>query len=430
MVKKVIEKIKKSKIAKNSIWMIIETVFQMIISLFVNIIVARYLGRSNYGIINYGLSFVNFCSGICTLGLNTITIKYLVKNKEKQGKTLGTCIAMRIITSFLSVVLISILLFILKADDKIIRVVAFLQSISLIFDSFNTISLWYQYKLQSRTSAIISFIAYIFMAAYKLLLVYFKKSVVWFGASNIVLSFIIALLLYIVYRKQKNQKLSIDFKWGKVLLGESYHFIISSLMVAIYAQTDKMMIGSMIDDIGAVGLYSVSITIMQLWSFLPTAIINSFKPPLLEIYNSNKIKYLIKLKQLYSIIIWLSIAYTTFIFIFGKYIVLILYGKDYIGCLTSLRLVIFGVAFSFIGVIREFWLVCEGKQKYSKYFALFGALFNIIFNAILIPKFGINGAAIATVVTQILTGIFIPAIIPDTRISVKHIWDAFRFKFN
>ena len=48
MIKKIVQKLKKSKIARNSMWMIIETIIQMIISLVVNKIVSKYLGVSNY----------------------------------------------------------------------------------------------------------------------------------------------------------------------------------------------------------------------------------------------------------------------------------------------------------------------------------------------------------------------------------------------
>ena len=430
MIKKIINKLGHSRIAKNSAWMITETIIQMIISLIINKIVSKYLGVSNYGIINYGISFLNFFNAICTLGLGTIAIKYLVNEKDKQGEIVGTCIGMRLISSFVSILLISSLVFILKKGNSIIIIVSIIQSFSLLADTFNTINWWNQYKLQSKLSVMASFIAYIVTAVFKVVLVCTKKSVIWFAFSNVIQSLIIAIVLYIIYKKQKSPKFSFSFERGKILLKESYHFIISGLMVAIYAQTDKIMLGSMIDDMSAVGLYSVSVTIMQLWAFLPMAIIDSFKPALLEMRKNSKERYMVKLKQLYSIIIWLSLAYTAFVFLFGKYIVLILYNKDYLGCLTSLRLVIFGVLFSFVGVVREFWLVCEGKQKYAKYFALFGAIGNVILNFLLIPKYGINGAAIATLSTQILTAVVAPLVFKDTREAVKYFACGLLFKYN
>lgn len=430
MIKKIVNKLGHSKIAKNSAWMVTETIIQMVISLVVNKIVSQYLGVANYGIINYGVSFLNFFNGICTLGLGTIAIKYLVNEKDKQGEIIGTCIGMRLISSFISMLLISILVFILKYGDDTIIIVSIIQSFSLLTDTFNTISWWNQYKLQSKLSALATFIAYLTTASFKLILVFTKKSVVWFAFSNVIQSLIIAIVLYVIYKKQKSPLFSFSINRGKMLLKESYHFILSGLMVAIYTQTDKLMIGSMIDDMSAVGLYSVSVTIMQLWTFLPTAIISSFKPALLEIRKNSYDRYMTKLKQLYSLIIWLSIAYTVFVFVFGKYIILILYNEEYLGALSSLRLIIFGVLFSFVGVVREFWLVCEGKQKYAKYFALFGATGNIIMNYLLIPRYGITGAAIATLSTQILTAIVVPLLFKDTREAVKHFLCGLLFKYN
>lgn len=430
MINKIINKFKNSAIAKNSIWMIATTVAHMIISLFLNMVVARYLGVTNYGILNYGISFINFFSGICTLGLGTITIKYLVNEKENHGQIIGTCILMRLVSSFISIILITTLVFILKGNEQLILISTFLQSLTLIFDSFNTINLWYQYKLQSKYTAIISFISYIFVVIYKLILVFSKKSIVWFAFSNCLSSVIIAILLVFTYFKNGGASFKICISKGKEMLKQSYHFIISSLMVAIYAQTDKIMIGSMIDDIAAVGLYSVSTTIVSLWSFLPTAIIDSFKSSLLEMKKVSYEKYILRLKQLYSIIIWLSILYTIFIFVFGKYIILILYGSEYLGGLASLKVVIFSVMFSFVGVIREFWLVCEGKQKYAKWFALTGIIFNVVLNSVLIPTMGIVGAAIATAITQFATGVIAPLLFKDTKEAVKHFICGLIFKYN
>jgi len=428
MIKKIFGKFKKSKIAKNSLWMISATIIQMILSLFVNMIVARYLGTTNYGILNYGLSFINFFMGICTLGLNSITIKYLVNEKDNQGKIMGTCIGMRLISSIISIIMIMIFVVLLKGNDKLIIITTFLQSISLIFESFTVINLWYQYKLQSKYTAIVTFIAYIAMVIYRVVLVLLKKNVIWFAFSHCISSIVIAILLYIIYKKQKGPKFSFSKAKGKELLGQSYHFILSSLMVAIYIQTDKIMLGSMIDDISAVGLYAVSTTIVSLWSFLPSTIINSFQPVILEYKKTSPEKYKLKLKQLYSIIIWLSILYTLFIYVFGKYLILILYGNDFIGGLSSLKIAIFGVAFSYIGCVRETWLVCEGKQKYAKWFSLIGAVFNVVLNLILIPRYGIVGAAIATTATQIVTAIIVPLLFKDTKECLKHIFDGLVLK--
>lgn len=362
--------------------------------------------------------------------MGSVSIKYLINEKDNHGQIVGTCIAMRIVSSLLSILLIFIIVFVLKRNEPIIIIATVLQSISLLFEAFTVIEWWYQYKLESKNTAIIIFIGYICMAAYKLLLVYFNKDVLWFSFSNCISNIIIAILLIIFYKKSKSPRMTFSLNKGIQLLKESYHFILSSLMVAVYAQIDKMMIGSMLDDISSVGLYSVSTTIVSLWSFLPTAIINSFKPVVLEIKSTSYERYKLKLKQLYSLIIWLSIAYTIFILIFGRIIILILYGNEYIASLSTLKIAIFGVAFSFIGVIREFWLVCEGKQKYAKWFAIIGVIVNVILNYILIPTMGIVGAAIATTATQIATALIAPLFFKETREIIIYFIHGLLFKYN
>ena len=67
--------LRKRKVAKNAMWMIAERVIQMIISLFVGVISARYLGPENYGTLNYGLALVTLFSSIAKLGLESIIVK-------------------------------------------------------------------------------------------------------------------------------------------------------------------------------------------------------------------------------------------------------------------------------------------------------------------------------------------------------------------
>ena len=99
MISSISKKLKSSITVKNSLWMIMTTIVQMIISLFVNRIVANYLTVSDYGILNYSISFVTFFTSLCTLGLNSIIIKELINKKNKNGELLGTSVAMRLISS-------------------------------------------------------------------------------------------------------------------------------------------------------------------------------------------------------------------------------------------------------------------------------------------------------------------------------------------
>ena len=56
--------------------------------------------------------------------------------------------------------------------------------------------------------------------------------------------------------------------------------------------------------------------------------------------------------------------------------------------------------FSYLGVARGIWVVCEDLQKKSIYISVLSAFFNVILNFVLIPRMGASGAALATLMTE------------------------------
>ena len=222
-------------------------------------------------------------------------------------------------------------------------------------------------------------------------------------------------MLFIFYKKENGQQLHISIEKGKETLCESYHFIISGVMSAIYSQMDRIMIGSFMTDID-VGLYTTATAICGMWVFVPTAIINSFRPKIMELKRSgNEKSYLRRLEQLYSGIIWLCIFVSIGVCILGEFIVRILYGTAYLGAVETLRISIWYETFAMIGTARGIWILCEDKNKYVKYYLFIGAVVNLILNWWMIPIWGINGAAIATLITQFITSLIAPLAFKATR---------------
>lgn len=417
----------KTKIFKNSSWIIGGKIAQMIIGFFVGILTARYLGPSNYGLINVATSYSAFVIPICTLGFNAIFVKCVIDHRDKEGVYLGTGIALRCITSTVAMVVMLFVVTFINPDDKELHLVFFLHSFVLLFQAFDLFEYWYQSRYLSKYPAIFGLIAYTGMAGYRIFLLATNKSVEWFAVATVLDHAIIA-VIYMVYTVPK-YKLHLCFSLpvGREMFHTSKHFIISNIMVVIYAQMDKVMIGKMLSN-ADVGLYSVGVGISGLWTFILIAIINSFRPSIVEAYNVNRKKYKKQLVSLYSIIIWTSIFVSLGICLFAKWMILLLYGKEYIGAISALRIVTWYTGFSYLGVARNIWTVCEEKQRYEKFFAFSGVVANLLLNFMLIPVLGINGAAIASLSTQIVTNVLVPLCNKNTRENSIHILKAFNPK--
>lgn len=411
----------KNKTAKNSIWIISERIIQMLISLVVGSLSARYLGPGNYGLINYGQSIVLLFSAITKLGLENIIIKEYIDNKDDNGEIVGSAITLRLISSLISMILIIGTVMILKPNNTLILWITIIQALCLFFQTYEIFEFYFQSKLESKKVSIAKVIAYIAAALYKIYLLVTSKSVIWFCFATLIDYAIIMIILYILFKKEKKLKTSKNKM--KQLFTKGSPFIISSIMITIYMQTDKIMIGSMLDEY-QLGLYSAATAICLLWGFLPEAIINSMRPVIFEKKKINEEEYKVKLKLLLRIIFWIGIVFCFCICCFSKLIIYILYGKKYIEAQTSLIIAVWYTTFAYLGTSRTVWLVAENKSKYAKWFTIWGAIINVFLNSILIPKFGINGAAIATLTSQIFAVIIAPLFYKETKEFSKIVFKA------
>lgn len=419
-----------NRVFSNAKWMIAEQGVQMLISLLIGMITARYLGPSNYGIINYCAAYVAFFTSVALLGIEAIVVKELIANPQKEGEILGTSIIMRLIAGCISVFSILLILFFVDDGNILVLKVGFLQSLVLVFKAFEIFDYWFQSKLQSKYSSILKSISYFIVAAYKIFILVTNKSVIWFAFSTSLDFLIIAILLTWAYRKHNGAQLSFSKETSKHLLSQGYHFMISSFIITIYAQMDKVMIKHMLGE-AEVGLYSAAIMICTYWVLVPTAIINSTRPVIMEFKkDGNTQMYKRRTRQLYALLLWLGMAVSIVISLLSKVIMNVAYGQQYIAAAATLAIAIWYTTFSTLGIARGTWLVCEDKNKYAKWFVLLGAVVNVVLNYILIPVMGIDGAAVATLVTQIAVSIIAPMMFKETREITKDIVCSFVWKLS
>lgn len=416
-------KITKSREAKNAIWIIGGRVAQMGLSFFVGILTARYLGPSNYGVINYANAYVVFFTAFCTLGINSVIIKNFVDHPEEQGKTIGTTLVLRTISSFLSSLMIIGIVLILDKNEPVTITVTALCSISLIFQVADTLNYWFQSRYQSKVSSIATLVAYVLTSIYRLFLLATLKDVEWFAFATSIDYICVAVVLFTAYKRNDGPRLSFSLKKARELLLSSYNYILSGMMVAIYGQTDKLMLKMMIDET-SVGYYSLASTINNMWVFVLAAIINSIYPTIIQYSGTDKKKFEKKNRQLYAIVIYVSIFVAVCFMMFGKLIIRILYGEAYLPAVEPLKIVCWYTIFSYLGVARDAWVVSTNNQKYLKYICGGAAVSNVVLNCLLIPMWGASGAALASLLTQIATIVLIPYMIKNMRPNVKLMLDA------
>ena len=389
----------KNKVINNTAWIVGCRIVQALLNLIVGMLSARFLGPSNYGLINYAASIVGFVTPLMSLGLNATLVQEITNDEENEGKILGTALWLTIPSGILSICAVFLFVFFANSGETDTLIVCSIYSLSLLFQAAEMITYWYQAKLLSKYSSLAMVIAYVIVSAYKIFLLASSKNVYWFAASNVLDHLIISAILIVIYIRIGNQKLRLSFKLAKKLLSKSKYYIISGVMITIFQQTDKLMLKNMVGD-DATGYYSAAVTCAGIFGFVYAALIDSMRPEILRYHQSSYEKFENSISCTYSIVFYTSLVQCLFTTIFAKPIIFILYGEAYLPAVSALRIVVWFITYSYFGVIRGIWILGEEKYRHVIWIDVSGAIMNIVLNVILIRPLGFIGAAIASVVTQ------------------------------
>ena len=404
------------KILANISWLFADRILRMGFGLVVGIWVARYLGVQQFGLLNYAIAFVAIFNPLANLGLDVVVVRRLVADPTQQQSILGTSFWMRFVAGWLTWLAIIIGIYLLRHDDAMTIVTVTILGAANIFQSFDTIDLWFQSQVRSKYSVLAKNAAFIATTSIRVVMVLSHAPLVAFVVAILLEAVLGAVGLLIVY-KQQGYLVKL-WQWSRSLaqdlLRESLPLILSGLTIMIYMRIDQIMLGQMIGD-KAVGVYSAATRISEVWYFIPMTVSSSVMP---SIFNAKEISeelYYQRIGGLNRGLTWLAIAVAIVMTFVSKPLIVMLFGNSYIESGTILAVHIWASVFVFSGVATSGWFIAENLSYLSLYRTLSGAIVNILLNIFLIPIYGGLGAAIATVIAQAVASFISNGVNPKTR---------------
>lgn len=401
----------KRKVLDNAKWIIVCKVMQALLQFVIGMFCARYLGPSNYGLINYAASIVAFVLPLMQLGLPSTLVQEFTESPENEGKIMGTSLVMNLVSGVACIFVVGGFVAITNASQTEKIIVCILYSVSLLFRAFELFQCWFQFRLLSKLPSVVMLFSYIVVSAYRVFLLVTAKSIFWFAVVNSIDYAIIGFSLLYLFGKKSEHKLSFDIKYVKILFSRSKFYIIAAMMVTIFQNTDHIMLTNMSGD-EENGFYTAAVTCATVVQFVYIAIIDSMRPVILaHKKDGNTEGYEKNVSRLYSVIIYTALAQAVGFTVFSKLIISILYGESYMVSVPVLQILVWYMVFACMGSVRNVWILAENKQSMLWKINLVGALLNVVINFFLIPVWGASGAAFATLVTQIFTNFILGFIV-------------------
>ncbi|QQL48888.1 flippase [Mucilaginibacter ginkgonis] len=394
------------KYFKNTGWLFIGRVGSLVIKMAVSIVVANYLGRGNNGILTGGITYIYFFSAIATLGLDQFIVKELHVFPENRDQILGTSFWMKVIAGFLCVPLIYIGYLIYPAKATPYSYV-FILSFTGVVQAFNVIDSYFQSQVRSKYIMQVQVIGNLVSAAIKVGLVYMHMSLVWFVYAYFFDILLLSLGYFFTYQDKQRSVFTWQFQGSLAskLLSYSWPLIIAGIMVSLYMKIDQIMLQNLVN-VKEAGAYNTVAQLSEAWNFIPSVIVTSLFPAILNARRDDINRYKKRIQNLYDLMVYLSLP-AALVITFASPLIYKLYKPEYAYAAPVLSVHIWSGVFVFLGVASSQYLIAENLNKLTFIRTGFGAVVNIVLNLMLIPKMGMMGAAIATLVAYASATFFV-----------------------
>lgn len=387
---------------KNTGWMFFGQGINLAAGFFVGAYIARYLGPSNFGLMNYVISFATIFSFLSGYGIDTIIKREFVAYPEKKEELIGTSFWLKLISSFAALVIINIASLLLNTGNEI-KLLTFVFSFTYIFTSFNIITIYFQSQVIAKKSIKVQIVTAFISIIVKLLFIYLNLSLVWFIAIYVIDAINLAIGLVLAYKKtyKKSFKPIFVSSLAKSIFINSLPVTITYIFLMIYLKIDQIILKIMTGET-VLGFYSAAVKISEIWYFIPALICTSLFPAIINAKKTDKKTYLKRLKNLYYLMFFLALAISIPIYFSSGLIIKILFGTAYLPAIGILKIYIWSSIPLFLITATTQYLISENYTKIYLYISIIGAVSNIILNIILIKLYGANGAAIATLISYSL----------------------------
>ena len=388
------------RVLSNTAWMYADRILRMTVGLLVGVWLARYLGPHAFGQFSYALALVALFGALSSLGLDRVLVRDLVGVSAARHELLGSALVLRLLGSAVAISAAVLCVRIFRPDDVTIQQLVVVVAAGMFVQALDVVDLWFQSRLESRYTVVAKGAAFLAATAAKIALILLGAPVIAFAWASLLEVLLAAGGLVVAYRISGESfarwRASVSGAWA--LLKPALPLVFSGIAVSIYMKIDQVMLGEMLGD-AAVGSYSAAVHLCEATYFVPGVMVASLFPVIVSSRASNKHLFLARMQRLFDLMVMVGIGLALPLSLFAPYIIQILYGDAYSAASGVLAIYAWASIFVFLGVASSSYLLAENLTIVSLYRTTLGAVTNVGLNLLLIPRFGVTGAAYATLIS-------------------------------
>ena len=390
------------RITKNSGFLAMGDAVNALLGILFVVCLARYLGAAEYGKYTFAIAFTSLFLILSDLGLSILSIREIARDTQKANEYVTSISLTKLVLSLIMVSLIAIVINLMhypRDTTTVVYIAGFITVFTSFSVFFRSIFRAFEKMEYDAITRIAERVLVVGAALTVLFLGYGLIQVVSAMLLAQIFSFLFTLIVCI--KKFAKPRLAFDFALTKHLVKTALPFAVTSVFGAIIFQTDTVMLSIMKGD-AVVGWYNAANRLILGMLFIPAVFTGSIFPVISRYFISSKdnlvIAYEKSLKILATMAIPLGIGTT----LIAKRVIFFLYGNEFANSVIVLQILVWAVSLIFLVTLIGHTLASINKQIVDMRIVGICALLNVALNLILIPGFSYIGAAIASVITQVV----------------------------
>jgi len=404
--------------------LISERVVQLAASLLGTIFIARSLALGAFGYYQYAIGLTSLLSVAVGVGLVPVVKRRLVSTENVDTDVVDSASSLRLVMFGIAYAFLAVFAL---ASGESGQIALLLVGLAMLKESILVCDLWFQVQERFQFLTVSSMFSALLGLALKYVGLVTEQGLLYFASVYAIEALVLAGVLFAFYLKESRRWLFGRLKMANVrsLVAESWPIWLSAISVVIYMRIDLLMLKSMVSE-QSLAHFACASRMAELSFVLPNVLATLVFPRLVA-YEDKPLSVSRFTRGYFSAGLYVAILAAGAYALLGSFAIPFVFGGNYASSVGPFLVLLCSLPFVSLGVARGQYLTFWGKLRPMLPISIFGAFLNVLLNLVFIPRWGIMGAASASVVSQAFASLFSGLFFPSLRsVFVVQISSVFR----
>ena len=385
--------------------------------------IARYLGPVHFGELSFVLATVAVFLPLLGTGMDAIVIRDCVESPQERHSILGTNFRLRLWGSVATIIASCLLCFILRLDDWHLLFLTFIMSAATAFLASDVFELWFQSQHKAQIPIYAKGFAFVISSGLKIVAVVMKAPLDYIIAIGFLEALLGAVVLTVTFGRDNSSIALLKYSSAiaKKYISEGWKLMLAAVAVMVCNRADQLIISGFLGD-ERTGIYAAAFRFTEFAFVIPTLIAVAAMPVLSKARSAGNEQYSSQMSAFYNLMTLAGFVLASMLSLVSGWLIPFVFGPQYSESGTILGIQIWAAVFAFLSTASNQYLVLERRTGLILFRAIVGASSSICLNVFLIPIWGLRGAALSSVLSNLIL-VFCLVL---TRNSGPHLLDLLR----